>query len=163
MNGTRRLLAILVVTGLSAIALTGCAQKSADNKPVQEQVQQQTEQKQASVDEALNSAQAKVKEIASAAGDLEARVNGLQVSSDLQEIQRKLTNAIGEAGDKKKAALEEVSTFFNDLIARVDTAAGKLPQGGPVQTKLTDFSAKLKDAQTSVSAAAASYEASSTP
>jgi chromosome segregation ATPase len=163
MSGTRRVLGIVIVTGLVTIALTGCSQKSADSQPVQEQVQQQTEQKHASVDEALNSTQAKVKELASAAGDLEARVNGLQVNSDLQELQRKLTSAIGEAGDKKKAALDELSSAFSSLIERVDAAAGKFPQGGLVQAKLADFSAKLKDAQASVSAAAASYEASSTP
>jgi hypothetical protein len=90
-------------------------------------------------------------------------VNGLQLNGDLQELQRKLTAAIGEAGDKKKAALDELSNSFNDLISKVDNAAAKLPSGGPVRSKLEDFSAKLKDAQASVTQAAASMEASSTP
>ena len=87
----------------------------------------------------------------------------MQLSSDLQEIQRKLTNAIGEVGDKKTQALDELSTRFAALIERVDTAAAKLPAGGPVRTELEDFSAKLKDVQAEVAQAAASTDTSTTP
>ena len=114
------------------------------------------------MDEALNSAQAKVSDLAAAAGGLEARISGLQVNSDLQELQRKLTAAIGDAGDKKKQAIDELSSSFNDLIARVEAAAAKLPEGGPVRTELDDFVAQLKDVQANLATAAASLEASST-
>lgn len=160
-------LRLVVVAALSvafASALGGCTQQQQDAADTAKQkVEQTTTEKQASVDAKLNAVQDKVKQLSSAAGDLEARVNGLQLNSDLQEIQRKLTAAIGEAGDKKKTAIDELSNAFNDLISRVDTAAGKLPAGGPVRTKLEDFSAKLKDAQASLTEAAASFEASSTP
>lgn len=156
-------LAILTVALVAAVALAGCAKQQSTVDAAKQKVEQQTKQAQASVDEALNSAQAKVKDLSSAVGGLEARVNGLQLNSDLQEIQRKLTNAIGETGAKKKAALEELSTSLNNLIAKVDTAAAKLPAGGPVRTKLEDFSKKLKDIQASLAAAAASVETSSTP
>ncbi len=164
MRVSRHLVAALVVAALSAVLLTGCSpdqQNAVD--AAKQKVDEQTTQSQATVDEKLNAAQATVKELSSAAGDLEARINGLQLNAELQELQRKLTDAIGEAGDKKKAALDELSNSFNDLVSRVDTAAGKLPAGGPVRTKLEDFSAKLKDAQASVAQAAASMEASTTP
>ncbi len=164
MRVSRRLLAVLIVIALAAVLLTGCSQDQQNAVDAAKQkVDQKTTQTQATVDEKLNAAQAKVKNLSSAVGGLEARVNGLQLSADLQELERKLTAAIGEAGDKKKAALDEVSNRFNDLISKVDTAAGKLPAGGPVRTKLEEFSAKLKDAQASVTQAAASMEASSTP
>ena len=157
-----QLLAVLALTLLAATALTACSQNSTTTQPAKEQIQQQTQQKQQAVDDALNSAQAKVKELAAAVGGLEARISGLQVSSDLQEIQRKLTAAIGEAGDKKVAAIDQLSSSFDNLIAKVDTAAAKLPSGGPVRTELEGFSAKLKDVQKSLADAAASYETSST-
>ena len=164
MRTALRLLSVAALSVALAAALGGCTeqQKNAADTAKQK-VEQTTTEKQASVDATLNAVQDKVTQLASAAGDLEARVNGLQLNSDLQEIQRQLTNAIGEAGDKKKTAIDEISNAFNDLISRVDTAAGKLPEGGPVRTKLEEFSAKLKEAQASVTEAAASMEASSTP
>ncbi len=162
-KGVRVLLVVTFAVVLSG-ALGGCTQQQESTvDAAQQQIDQTTSQKQASLDATINAVQDKVKQLSSAAGDLEARVNGLQLNSDLQEIQRKLTAAVGEAGDKKKAALDEIANAFNDLISRVDTAAGKLPEGGPVRTKLEEFSAKLKNAQTSLTEAAASMEASSTP
>jgi len=165
MTKTTRLLALIIAGVLAATAMVGCApdQEPAAVVPATEAVEEQTEQDQAAVDEALNSAQAAVNEYVSLGDGLETRVNGLQINSDLQEIQRKLTDAIGEAGDKKVAALEEVSTAFDSLIYRVDLAASQLPEGGPVRTELEDFSQKLKDTRTSLAEAAASYEASGTP
>lgn len=159
----RRFLVVLAIVAVASVALTACApQTPTAVEPAKDQVDQQTSQDQATVDDALNSAQAKVSELAAAAGGLEARVNGLQVNSDLQEIQRKLTAAIGDAGDKKKQAIDELSGSFNDLIARVEAAAAKLPEGGPVRAELDDFVVQLKDAQASLATAAASYDASST-
>jgi chromosome segregation ATPase len=163
-NKTVRVLLVVALAVMVGGALGGCTQQQkAAVDTAKQNVDQTTSANQASVDATLNAVQDKVKQLASAAGGLEGLVNGLQVNSDLQEIQRKLTAAIGEAGDKKKAAIDELSTAFNNLIAKVDGAAAKLPQGGPVQTKLTDFSAKLRSAQTSLTAAAASVNASSTP
>lgn len=163
MRWIRQMVAIVAMAALASTVLVGCDQAPTAVDAAKEQIQQQTEQKQATVDEALNSAQATVTALASAVGGLESRVNGLQVNSDLQEIQRKLTNAIGQAGDKKKAAIEELSQKFDELISRIDTAAGKLPVGGAVQTELTELSSKLKDVQTNLNAAAASIEVSSSP
>ena len=165
MNKTARLFALVVIGALVATALVGCAPEGEPSAfvPATEADEEQTEQQQATVDEALNAAQAAVNELVTIGDGLETRINGLQVNSDLQEIQRKLTDAIGEAGDKKVAALEELSTAFDSLIYRVDNAAAKLPEGGPVRTELESFSQKLKDTQASLAEAAASYEASSTP
>ncbi len=156
------LLAALTLTVLVAVALTGCAKAQTAVDTAKEKVKTQTEQKQAAVDQALNSAQDTVGQLAAAVGGLEARISGLQINSDLQEIQRKLTAAIQDVGDKKVAALNELSTAFNNVIGKVETAAGKLPAGGVLQTELNDFAAKLKSTQASLAAAAASYEASST-
>ena len=144
--------------------LGGCTQqqKSAVDAAKQ-QVDQTTSQKQASVDATLNAVQDKVKQLSSAAGDLEARVNGLQLNCDLQEIQRKLTAAIGEAGDKKKAAIDEISNAFNDLIARVDTAAGKLPAGRTRAHQARGVLGEAEGRADEPDRAAASMEASSTP
>jgi hypothetical protein len=165
MNKTARVSVLIVVCALVAPALVGCAPESEPSAvvPATEAVEEQTSQQQASVDEALNSAQAAVNELVSVGDGLESRIKGLQIKSDLQEIQRKLTDAIGEAGDKKVAALDELSTAFDSLIYRLDMAAGKLPEGGTVRTELEGFSQQLKDTQASLAAAAASYEASSTP
>ena len=167
MRRTGWLIAILAIAVLAALGLGGCSSGSETTEPADEQIQEQidqtTEQQQQSVDEILNSAQEKVDELVSAVGGLEARVSGLQINSDLQEVQRKLNDAVDEAGDKKKAAIEELSDLFNNLIYRVDLAAGKLPEGGPVRTELEDFSQQLKDVQADLADAAASYEASSTP
>jgi len=162
MRKTARLLGLVAIIVLLALALVGCQQEDAVG-PAKEQVEQQTEETQQSVDEILNSAQDKVDQLVSAVGGLEARINGLQIKSDLQELQRKLNDAVEEVGDKKVAALEQLSDGFNDLIARVDMAASKLPEGGPVRTELEDFSRQLKDVQTDLSDAAASAEASATP
>lgn len=163
MRKTMWLLAVLATAAAIAIVTTGCTQQSATVDKAKEQVEQKAAGQEAAVDAKLNSAQDKVKELASGVGGLEARISGLQISSDLQEVQRKLNNAIGEAADKKKAAIDELSTRLNGLIERVDSAAGKLPAGGPVRTELEDFSAKLKDVQTDLADAAASLEASATP
>lgn len=164
MNKAMRLLVLLMSGALIATAVVGCApeQEPSAVVPAKEAVEEDAAQKEATVDEVLNSAQAAVNDYIEAGDGLETRVNGLQIKSDLQEIQRKLTSAINEAGDKKTAALQELSTAFESLIYRVDTAASKLPAGGEVQTELTAFSAKLKDTQASLAAAAASYEASGT-
>ena len=103
MQKMKRFVVVLAVVIVASLALTACApQTPTAVEPAKEQVDQQTSQDQATVDEALNSAQAKVSDLAAAAGGLEARISGLQVNSDLQELQRKLTAAIGDAGDKKK-------------------------------------------------------------
>jgi outer membrane murein-binding lipoprotein Lpp len=163
MRKTGWLLALLAVVVLSVMLLSGCSEQTPTAvEPATEEIEQTADEKQAEVDAALNDAQDKVSELAAAVGGLEARIDGLQLNSDLQEIQRKLTAAIEESGDKRAATLEEISDVFNTLIYRVDTAAAKLPAGGTVQTELTDFSTKLKDIQTSLADAAASYEASST-
>lgn len=163
MRKTRGWLPLLVAVILAAMLLTGCNEQTPTAvEPATEEIEKTADEKQADVDVALNSAQDKVSELAAAVGGLESRVDGLQLNSDIQEIQRKLTSAIEESGDKKAALLEELSDAFNNLIYRVDTAAAKLPVGGPVQTELTDFSTQLKDIQTSLADAAASYEASST-
>lgn len=158
---------VLLIAALTLAALTACGQQSDTDKSAGEQVQQkveeQSDQSQQAVDDALNAAQDKVGELAAAAGGLEARIDGLQVNSDLQEIQRKLGNAIDGAADKKVAAIQELSDSFSNLIYRVDLAAGKLPEGGPVRTELEDFSKQLTSIQSDLAAAAASSEASSTP
>jgi hypothetical protein len=163
MHRPRRLSVVIVGAAISLAALAGCAQQPTAVQPAKQQVDQQTQQTQASVDATLNAIQDKVTQVAKTAGDLEARVNGLQVNSDIQGIQRQLTDAIGAAGDKKKAAIDKVSASFDSLIAKVDAAAAKLPPGGPVQTQLTTFSQQLKDVQTSLATAAASVSASPTP
>lgn len=163
MSRTTRLLALVVVGALFGTMLVGCAEETPTAvEPATEEIEQQVEEKQATVDETINSAQAAVGDLAAAVGGLEARIDGLQISSDLQEIQRKLNSAISEVGDKKVAALNELSTAFSNVIAKVDEAAAELPEGGPVRTELESFSQKLKDTQASLATAAASYEASST-
>jgi hypothetical protein len=163
MHKTVLALASVTTAALVVAALAGCTQTSTETPPAQQQIEQNTQQKQQTVDETLNSAKTKVDELVAAVDSLEARINGLGAKSDLTEIQRKLTNAIGEAGDKKVAALNELSAAFATLITKIDTAAAKLPAGGAVRTELEAFSQKLKDAQTAVSDAAASAAASSTP
>jgi chromosome segregation ATPase len=164
MRRALRSVAALAFVLVAAVAVGACApQTPTAVEPAKQALDQQTQQEQASVDATLNAVQDKVTELAKTVGDLEARINGLQVNSDLQEIQRQLTAAIGEAGDKKKAALDQLSASFNNLISKVDAAAAQLPAGGPVQTELAGFSQKLKDIQADLATAAASAEASSTP
>jgi DNA repair exonuclease SbcCD ATPase subunit len=157
-------LTVVAIACVAVMALAACAPKTPTAvEPVKQQIDQQTQQKQASVDEILSSAQATVTALASAVGGLEARVNGLQVNSDLQGIQRQLTDALAQSGAKKKDALDQLSQAFTALIEKVDTAAAKLPAGGTVNTELTDFAMKLKGVQASLAEAAASYGRSSTP
>jgi len=163
MRGAARSLLLVALTALVAVSLMACAQEPTAVEPAQDAVEEQTDAQEQSVDDALNAAQDAVNDLVTLGDGLETRVTGLKVNSDLQEIQRKLTAAIDETGDKKVAALEAVSDAFNNLIFRVDTAAAKLPEGGAVRTELEDFSTRLKDAQTSVADAAAAAEASSTP
>lgn len=155
---------ILLIAALAIGMLVGCSAPSEPTavEPVQEGIEEQADTQQAAVDEALNAAQATVNELVSLGDGLETRVTGLQVKSDLQELQRKITNAIEQTGDAKIAALEELSDAFNNLIYRVEMAAGKAPAGGALQTELNDFAAKLKSAQADLAAAAASAEASGT-
>lgn len=162
MHGRGWLLPILMLTLVIALALTGCAKAQTALDTAKDKVNTQTEEKQAAVDAALNSAQDTVRTLAAAVGGLEARVSGLQINSDLQEIQRKLSAAIQDVGDKKVAALNELSDAFGNLIGKIQTAAGKLPAGGVLQTELNDFATKLMSTQANLAAAAASYEASST-
>jgi len=164
MRNIKALLALVIITALAAMTLVGCSQPTEPTAidQTQDQVEEQTDQNQATVDEALNSAQAAVSEYVSMGDGLETRVNGLKVKSDLQEIQRKLTNAIEQTGDQKVAALEELSEAFNNLIYRVEMAAGKAPAGGELQTELNDFATKLKGTQATLADAASSYEASGT-
>jgi len=162
MRRATRSLLLVGLALLAAFSMTACAQEPTAVEPAQDAVEEQADQTQESVDSVLNTAQDTVSELITVGAGLETRIDGLQINSDLQEIQRKLTSAIEGAGDKKVAALEEVSDAYNTLIYRVDTAAAKLPEGGAVRTELEDFSAKLKDAQVALADAAASYEASST-
>lgn len=162
MNRTMRLCALALAGLLTITATVGCSEKQPTVvEPIQEEIEQESEATQQSVDDALNAAQATVNELVTAGDGIETRVDGLQIKSDLQELQRKLTSAIDEAADKKVAALDELTGAFADLIAKVDTAAAKLPVGGPVRTELEDFSRTLKETQSSL--AAASAEASGTP
>lgn len=167
MRRVRRSFVVVIIAALALMALTACSQQTETEKSagqqVEEQVEEQSGQSQQAVDDALNAAQDQVDELAAAVGGLEARISGLQIKSDLQEIQRKLTNAIDGAADKKVDAIEELSASFNNLIYRVNLAAGKLPEGGPVRVELEDFSKQLTSIQSDLADAAASIEASSTP
>jgi chromosome segregation ATPase len=155
MNRTTKLIAFFAAMMLLPLAVAGCTQAPPKAvEPAKQAVDQQTEQTQASVDATLNAIQDKVTELAKTAGGLETRVNGLQVNSDLQGIQRQLTDAIGQTGDKKKAALDQLSTSFDNVIAKLDEAAAKLPAGGQAQAELTSFSQQLKDIQAELAAAA---------
>ena len=156
MRKAQLLLAGLVLIVLATASLTGCSKQPSAASSTKNQVQQQTQQTQASVDATLNAVQDKVTQLAATVGGLDARVKGLQLNSSIQDVQRKLTDAIGQVGDAKQTAIDGVSTALNNLIQKVDTAAAKLPQGGPVQTALSDFSTKLKDAQASVASVATS-------
>ena len=160
-----RLFLILALSLLISSALTACAQESTTESAsdqAQEQVKSKTEQAQESVDKVLNSAQDTVDKLVKVAGGLEARVDGLQIKSDLQQIQRKLNDAIDERGDKKTAAIEKLSDSFTDLIYRVETAAERAPSGGVVESELNDLAQKLRDVQKKLADVAASSEASST-
>jgi DNA repair exonuclease SbcCD ATPase subunit len=166
MHGSRRFLAIAIVTVLTVPALAGCSQSTTTGgggttKPAVDK--QQLQQKAASANEALKQAQAKVNELAAGLAALDAKTTGLQINAKIKNISTKLDTAIQETADKKQAAIAEVTTALNDLIANVDAAAAKLPAGGPVRTKLEAFSAKLRDVQTNLTAVAASMNASSTP
>jgi chromosome segregation ATPase len=164
MRSSRPFLATIALVAFAAMALTACSSgEPTAVEPAAEEIETQVEEQQSTVDETLNSAQATVGELAAALGGLEARINGLQVNSDLQEIQRKLNNAIEETGDRKIAALEELSAAFDNVIAKIDAAATKLPEGGELRVKLEDFSGQLKDVQTSLAEAADSYETTPTP
>ena len=165
MSGSRvwRLFMLFAVCALAATALLGCASEQPTAvEPASQEIEEQSQQDQAVVDDALNSAQAAVAEFVSVGDGLETRVTGLQLRSDLQEIQRKLTNAIEQTGDAKIGALEELSSAFTDLIDRVETAAGKAPAGGEIQTELNAFAQQLKDVQASLAQAAAEYDPAST-
>ena len=156
MRWTRLLLAGLVLMTAATAALAGCSKQPSAANSAKNQVQQQTQQTQASVDATLNAVQDKVNQLAATVGGLDARVKGLQLNSSIQDVQRKLTDAIGKAGATKQAAIDQAATALNNVIQKVDAAAAKLPQGGPVQTALADFSAKLKDARASLAAVATS-------
>ena len=118
MNKTARLFALVVIGALVATALVGCAPEGEPSAvvPATEAVEEQTEQQQATVDEALNAAQAAVNELVTIGDGLETRINGLQVNAELQEIQRKLTDAIGEAGDKKPAKKSKKTEKKRELV-----------------------------------------------
>lgn len=146
--------------GLMIIALmmaaSGCAQsqpKAADE--VQEQIEDTTDDQQASVDATLTAVRQKVSDFIDAGDGLETRVDGLQIKSELREIERKLTSALEQSGDAKVAAIEEISDGFENLIVRVETAAGKAPAGGELQAELTDLAARMRQAQTELGEAAA--------
>ncbi len=137
------------------MAVAGCApQTPTAVDPVTEEIEAQTDQQQSTVDDALNSAQATVNELITIGDGLETRIDGLQVKSGLQEIQRKLTRALEQTGDAKVAAVEEISSALNDLISRIETAASKAPAGGELQTELNGYAQQLKDVQASLTEAA---------
>lgn len=161
MSKALKALMLVALASLVLVALIGCAsgeepQPSAGEQ-VEEQVEESTDAKQAAVDEAINSAQSAVSQLITVGDGLETRVDGLQVKSDLQELQRKLTAAQEQTGDAKVAAIDGLSETFDNLIYRVEMAAGKAPAGGELQTELNDLAARLKAAQADLADAAASY------
>lgn len=129
-------LAALVVVALAVTSLAGCGDAST-NGTSREDVEK-------TVDERLASAQEKIDNLADAIGELEAKVDGLVVGTRVEEIRADLEAARAEAGAKKVAALEDLSVRLSEVIADVETAAAKLPEGGTVRTELDDFVAKLK-------------------
>lgn len=165
MRKMERMLIVLALVVTAAIVLTGCTSSSEEPtavEPATEQIEEQVEEQKTSVDEVLNNAQEAVGDLAAAAGTLEARVDGLKIQSDLQQLQRELSAAAEEVGDKKIAAIEALSARFTDLIDKIEAAAAKLPEGGPVRVELEDFAQQLKDIQADLAEAAVSYEASET-
>lgn len=152
------LLAMLMI-GLLALFASGCTApepKAADE--VQEQIEGGTDEAQTSVDASLTAVRQKVTEFIEAGDGLETRVDGFQIKSDLREIERKLTSALEQSGDAKVATVEEISDGFENLIVRVETAAGKAPAGGELQAELTDLAARMRQAQTELGEAVAGYE-----
>jgi DNA repair exonuclease SbcCD ATPase subunit len=165
MRVSRRLLPLAMVAALTVPALAGCSPSTTTGgtttKPAVDQ--QQLQQKAEAANEALKTAQATVSQLATGFAALDAKTTGLQINTKIQELSTKLDTAIQETADKKQAAIAEVTSALNDVITKVDAAAAKLPAGGPVRTKLEEFSVKLKDVQTNLTAAAASVDGSSTP
>jgi hypothetical protein len=165
MRRTGLLLAALTAVIVASMVIGGCANQSTTTgtttKPAVDQ--QQVQEKVAAANEALKTAKTKIGQLSAGLAALDAATSGLQINATVSEISTKLDAAINATADKKQTAIAEVTTALNDLTMKVDAAAAKLPAGGPVRTKLESFSAKLKDVQTNLDAAAASSATSSTP
>jgi uncharacterized protein YlxW (UPF0749 family) len=141
------ILAALVVLALALTSLVGCGDASTDGTS-REDVEQ-------TVDERLASAQEKVDSLADAIGELEEKVDGLVVGTRVEEIRSDLEDARAEAGAKKTAALEDLSVRLSEVIADVEAAAEKLPEGGTVRTELEDFVARLEGVKADIDGAIA--------
>jgi len=140
-------LAILLVVALALTALAGCGDASTTGTS-REDVEQ-------TVDERLISAQEKMDALAEAAGDIEAKLESVEVGTRVEEIRADLENARAEAGAKKVAALEDLSVRLGEVIVDVQAAAEKLPEGGAVRTEIEDFVAKLTGVQADIDQAIA--------
>lgn len=153
----RRIVSVLAVLMLlaSAMMLTACGSDEQDAaEPVPGGSEQQTDQRR-SIDEVIEDAATRVGNLAATVGVLESRVDGLQIQDSLEQLESDLNAAAEEVGDRKVEAVEKLSARFDEITGRIDTAAGKLPDGGPVRRELEGFSQKLKDVQAELAAAAA--------
>jgi len=139
--------ATLVVLAVAATSLVGCGDASTTGSS-REDIEQ-------TVDERLASAQEKIDNLADAIGELEAKVDGLVVGERVEEIRSDLEDARAEAGAKKIAALEDLSVRLSEVIADIEAAADKLPEGGTVRTEIDDFVAKLKGVKADIDEAVA--------
>jgi len=140
-------LATVAIVALALTALAGCGDVSTTGTS-REDVEQ-------TVDERLISAQEKVDALAEAAGDLEAKLESVEVGTRVEEIRSDLEDARAEAGTKKVAALEDLSVRLGEVIADVQAAAEKLPEGGAVRTEIEDFVARLEGVRADIDQAIA--------
>lgn len=148
----------LAMLALVAMLASGCAEsqpKAADQ--VQEEIEETTDAKQASVDATLTAVRQRVSDFIGVGDGLESRIDGLKIKSELREIEDKLTSALEESGDKKVAAIEEISDAFENLIVRVETAADRAPADGKLQAELNDLATRMREAQAELGDAAAEY------
>jgi cob(I)alamin adenosyltransferase len=142
-------LALLLLLA-SAMTLTACG----SDEPSSGGTEGQTDQRRP-IDEVIEDAATRVGSLAATVGVVESRVDGLEVQADLEQLESDLNDAAEAVGDKKIEAVERLSAKFDEVTDRIDTAAGKLPEGGPVRTELEEFSQKLTDVGAELAAAAA--------
>jgi len=154
-------IALFAVLIMTVAALAGCQQTPPGAQEAVDQIKAGAEAKQAAVDQAINAVQKSVGEAADKAGGLEAQVKGLQIKSDLQQIQRDLEGAIGQTADKKAEAVRSIAATFDGIIVKIENAAAEAPAGGQLQTDLNELAGKLRAGQAALAAAVGSASGSS--
>lgn len=140
------MLAVLMLVA-SVMMLTACGSAESDvAEPDSGETGGQTGQ-QRTLEEVLEDSAVRVGDLAATVGVLESRIDGLQVQASLEQLESDLNDAAEQVGERKVEAVERLSSRFDEIIGRVETAAARLPEGGPVRTELEEFSQKLKDVQ----------------